>query len=97
MAKIESGMNPNAISRTGDGGLFQLNNLAYKFHYDKWRFVPATNTAIAMNTLGRLRTACKHKKDNSFVVCFNLGETGAARIRHPLSQTYYKKTNILWQ
>jgi soluble lytic murein transglycosylase-like protein len=97
VARVESNMNPNAVSRTQDGGLYQLNRNSYKFHNEKWRFMPATNIAIAMDTLKKLRTSCKHTKHNSFVLCYNLGKAGASRIRYPLSQTYYKKMNILWQ
>jgi len=97
MAKIESNMNPNAISRTGDGGLFQLNRVAHKFHYDHWRFIPVISTSIAMNFLGKLKTTCKHKAHNSYVLCYNLGRYGASKIKYPYKHPYYLKFNPVYQ
>lgn len=97
MAKIESNMNPNAISRTNDGGLFQINALSHKFHYDKWRFIPVINTAIAMNFLGELKNTCKHKFHNTFVICYNQGRYGASKIKYPYKHPYYLKFNQVYQ
>ena len=97
IARVESNMNPYAVSRTNDGGIFQLNRKSYKFHNDSWIFVPTTNIAIALNALSKLKTKCKHKENNTYVLCYNLGIRGASRITKPLSQNYYKKMNILWR
>lgn len=97
MAKIESSMNPTAISKTNDGGLFQLNRNFYRFHNPKWIFIPETNIAIALHTLGKLKGKCKHTKDNLYVLCYNRGITGAYKIKKPLEQAYYKKFNLLWK
>jgi len=97
MAKIESNMNPNAVSRTNDGGLYQLNRKVYKFHNESWRFHPAVNMAIAMRALAGLKEKCTHKSYNSYVLCYNMGIKGAKRIKFPLKQTYYKKMNLLWR
>jgi soluble lytic murein transglycosylase-like protein len=97
IARVESNMNPYAVSKTNDGGLFQLNRYSHRFHNDKWIFVPVTNIAIAMNTLSKLKTKCKHKVSNSYVLCYNLGIRGASKIKKPLSQNYYQKMNLLWR
>ena len=97
MARVESNMNPSALSRTNDGGLFQLNRKVYKFHNINWVFNPITNTAIAMNTLRKLKTKCNHKIKNSYVVCYNVGVHGATKIKDPFKQTYYKKMNLVWR
>lgn len=97
VAKTESSMNPNAISCTGDGGLFQLNNRSYKFHNEKWRFIPVVNIAVALNSLRILKKTCKHRLNNSYVLCYNMGERGASKIKFPYKQTYYQKMNILWR
>ena len=93
MARVESGMNPNAISRTQDGGLFQLNARAHKFHYDKWRFIPHTNMAIALHKLSGL----KKKLPKTYILAYNMGEAGSKRIKHPEKQTYVRKMNIIWR
>lgn len=98
MARVESNMNPNALSRTNDGGLYQLNRKSYKFHNEKWRFHPVTNMAIALDSLRKLKKTCSHKVSNSYILCFNLGQSGARKIKNPYNQTYYKKiTNVLYR
>lgn len=95
MARIESGMNSNAVSISGDGGLFQLNKRYYKFHNYKWVLDPYINTALAMNLLGNLKSKCKHKRNNSYIVCYNIGVYGASKIKNPENQSYFKKFNLI--
>jgi soluble lytic murein transglycosylase-like protein len=97
MARVESNMNPYAVSRTNDGGLFQLNRNSYRFHNDKWIFVPITNIALAMNTLGKLKKQCSHKVNNSYILCYNMGIKGASKVKRPFTQSYYRKMNLLWR
>lgn len=97
MARIESSMNPLAVSRTNDGGLFQLNRNFYKFHNPKWIFNPQTNIAIALNTLGKLKKKCKYTKENMYVLCYNRGVYGVSKIKKPTDQIYYKKFNLIWK
>jgi len=97
MARLESSMNPAALSKTNDGGLFQLNRKVYKFHNNTWIFDPEINTAMAMGTLSKLKTSCSHKIKNSYVLCYNLGVSGAKKIKNPWAQTYYKKFSLVWR
>lgn len=97
IAKIESNMNPMAISKTNDKGLYQLNSKYYKFHNPQMVFNPETNTALALHTLNKLKKDCKHVKNNTFVLCYNLGIKGASKIKQPLKQTYYKKITSIWR
>lgn len=97
MARVESNMNPNAVSLTQDGGLYQLNRKSYKFHNEKWRFDPIINISIALNLLGKLKEKCTHKSYNSYVLCYNMGVSGAKKIKFPHSHLYYKKMNLLWR
>lgn len=97
MATIESSMNPKALSRTGDGGLLQLNRKYYKFHNPDLIFNSETNIALALKTLSDLKKKCKHKLNNTYIICYNLGITGASKINNPSGQTYYKKTKLVWR
>lgn len=97
VARVESNMNPNAVSRTQDGGLYQLNRNSYKFHNEKWRFQPDINMAIALDSLRKLKYTCSHKISNSYVLCFNSGIVGARRIKFPFKHPYYKKMNLMWR
>jgi soluble lytic murein transglycosylase-like protein len=90
-------MNPNAISKTGDGGILQLNNRFYKFHNPKWVFNPEINLYIAIRTLKNLKQKCKHKNLNTYIVCYNLGIAGGSKIKNPFNQAYYKKSNLIWR
>lgn len=97
MAHVESNMNPLAVSRTNDGGLYQLNSKYFKFHNETWRYSIETNTALAMSHLSKLKQTCKFKVEKSYVVCYNLGVSGAKKIKNPFNQTYMKKMNILYK
>ncbi len=97
LARIESGMNPHAKSSTSDGGLFQLNSRSHKFHNEQWRYRVDTNTAVAMSTLAYLKQKCKHRLLNQFVLCYNRGIVGAARIKNPNKTQYYQKVTSLWR
>lgn len=97
LARIESGMNPAAKSSTSDGGLFQLNSRAHRFHNEQWRYRADTNTAIAMSTLAELKQKCKHRVLNQFVICYNKGIAGASKITNPRKTQYYQKVVSLWR
>jgi soluble lytic murein transglycosylase-like protein len=97
VARIESGMNPLAISRTNDGGLYQLNRKYHKFHNPDLIFDINYNIPKALYTLKELKKACSHKLNNTYVLCYNMGIRGAKNIKHPLKHRYYKKTNLFWR
>jgi soluble lytic murein transglycosylase-like protein len=97
IAHIESNSNPKAYSKTGDGGLFQLNENYYKFHNLKWVYDIQINTSLAMKTLQDLKEKCSHKLHKTYVVCYNLGISGAKKIKNPHGQTYYRKLNYVWK
>lgn len=85
------------MSSTGDGGLMQLNTKYYKFHNPDWIFKPTVNIALATKKLGYLKKNCYHKDNQTFVLCYNLGETGAKKIKFPTKHTYYRKVKTMWR
>jgi len=97
VARVESNMNPDAVSRTQDGGLYQLNRNSYKFHNEKWRFRPDINMAIALNSIRKLKATCSHKMSNSYMLCYNMGIVGARKVKFPFKHPYYKKMNLMWR
>jgi soluble lytic murein transglycosylase-like protein len=97
MATIESSLNPKALSKTGDGGILQLNRKYHKFHNPDLIFNYETNISLALKTLQELKTKCKHTLNNSYILCYNLGVRGASKIKNPFNQTYYKKTKLVWR
>jgi soluble lytic murein transglycosylase-like protein len=97
IARLESNMNPVAFSKTNDGGLYQLNTKYHKFHNPALIFDINYNIPIALYTLKNLRDTCKHKIDNTYVLCYNMGITGAKKIKYPLKHPYYRKTSLIWR
>jgi hypothetical protein len=97
LAKIESNFNPKAMSKTKDGGLFQLNTRYHKFHNPNWIFDIEINSHRAMKTLANLKTKCNLKFKNHFVLCYNMGTRGASKLKNPNNQTYIKKLTSVWK
>lgn len=87
---IESSGNPFALGSAREVGLMQI----------KPQYVPetalqlgqsCTNVMRGTAILRDMKKRCKHRLDKTYVTCYNLGITGARRIRHPKLQRYYKK------
>lgn len=88
--QIESNGNQFAVGKTQDSGLMQIRP----------KFVPetqlqlfnsCTNVMRGTYLLAQAKKSCKHSIDKTWIICFNLGKTGAKKIKFPKSQTYYKK------
>lgn len=97
IAKLESNFNPKALSKTKDGGLFQLNTRYHKFHNPDWIFDENINTYIAIQTLSKFKKICKYKSNYQFVLCYNMGLRGASKLKNPDGQTYIKKLTLVWK
>lgn len=90
--KVESRFQPKAIGGLGEVGLFQIRPQFSK--YSKTQLLEIhTNLKAGLEMLSDFKQTCKHKVDNSYVICHNLGKSGAKKIRNPFGQTYYKKVN----
>jgi soluble lytic murein transglycosylase-like protein len=88
--QIESRGNPFAVGRLDDSGLMQIR---HKFvpETQQQLFQGCTNIKRGVELLKQAREKCKHKLNNTWLVCYNLGTKGGAKIRHPSSFIYYKK------
>jgi len=91
--QVESRGNPFAIGRLGDSGLMQIRH----------RFVPetqqqlfqgCTNIKRGVEILKTAKEKCKHKLNNTWLVCYNAGIKGGAKIKYPTMFIYYKKVMI---
>lgn len=87
---VESSGNPFAMGSKGDSGLMQIR---HKFvpETEKQLLQACTNVRRGVSILKKAKQRCKHKKDKTWLVCYNLGITGGSRIKHPSSFIYYKK------
>src|SRR4051812_38991367 len=88
--KHESNYNPNVIGLVGEIGLMQIRPEYSKLTV-KDLFNPCKNIKEGVSILKRALQNCKHQADNTWIICYNLGVTGAEKIRYPQLHSYYKK------
>jgi soluble lytic murein transglycosylase len=86
---VESKGDPNAIGSVGERGLMQIRP-EFVPETALQLMQPCTNVQRGTQLLSDLKK--KYGRfDNTFVNCYNLGETGCKRIKHPKLFSYYKK------
>ena len=90
VADLESNMNPKAVGALGEVGLYQLRPEFFKTVKRKRLFNPETNIKLGIKHLAKSSRECKHKKDYTYVVCYNMGVAGAERVKYPKKFRYYK-------
>jgi len=81
----ESKGKPNAVGVKFEQGLFQLRPELFGFVDTK------TNIKLGVEYLAKMQKECKHRVDNTFVVCFNRGIVGGAKIKYPKQNHYFKR------
>lgn len=88
--QVESRGNPFAVGKLGDSGLMQIR---HKFvpETQQQLFQGCTNIKRGVELLKQAKEKCKHKLNNTWLVCYNVGIKGGQKIRHPSSFIYYKK------
>ena len=88
--QVESSGNPLALGSKGDSGLMQIR---HKFVPESRLQLlnPCTNVRRGIKLLKKAKEECKHKLNNTWLVCYNLGIKGGSRIKYPSSFIYYKK------
>lgn len=90
IAKTESNLNPNMLGKVGEIGLFQVRPQYYKQYTKKQLFDLKTNINVGIHHLKYSINHCKHKRKFDSVLCYNLGVTGASRIKYPSLHKYVK-------
>ena len=88
--QVESKGNPYAIGRLDDSGLMQIRHKLVP-ETQQQLFQSCTNIKRGVALLKQAREKCKHKLDNTWLVCYNAGLKGGSKIRHASSFIYYKK------
>lgn len=86
----ESAFKPNIVGSQGEIGLFQLHPKYFKLKKSKLLDV-RTNIRLGIKHLSEVKKQCKHKIDNTWIICYNLGVAKASRIKHPKLFKYYKQ------
>lgn len=86
LIRVESNFNADAIGSKGERGLLQLR---------PQYFAITGNALVDLETgvehLKTIRQTCPHSESHTWIICHNLGVAGAARIKNPKAQTYYRK------
>lgn len=91
IAKVESDNRPYAISPDGhDIGLMQIREM-YVPETREELLDACTSIRVASRLLSYKKKTCKHKKDYTYIVCYNTGVAGGEKINHPKKFVYYKK------
>ena len=88
--EVESKGNPFALGKNQDSGLMQIRH-QFVPETQQQLFQGCTNIKRGVALLKQAREKCKHKLDNTWLVCFNAGLKGGSKLRYPSSFIYYKK------
>lgn len=88
--QIESNGNPYSFGTKDDVGLMQIRS---KFvpENEIQLLNPCTNIKRGVQLLKKYKEKCVHRLDNTWVICYNLGISGARKIKYPKKFSYYKK------
>ena len=93
---VESGWDKNAVGPVGEIGLMQLN--PRYFHYPPASLKASElNIKLGIQHLAKMKRECPFKQHNAYVVCYNLGVTGAARLRNPYHFIYYRQVQSVYR
>ena len=90
VAKTESSLNPSAIGPRKEVGLFQVRP-EYSKYSAKELLIPHINIQEGLRILAQAKSKCKHQLVESWLVCYNVGISGGAKIKYPKKFKYYTK------
>lgn len=88
--QTESSGNPFALGKLGDSGLMQIRH-KYVPQTQMQLFQSCTNVKIGTELLRKAMLSCKHKANYTWLSCYNLGNAGAAKLKHPRKWPYVRK------
>lgn len=91
VARVESNFNPNAIGAIGEIGLYQLRPEYLTETERKNLHKPSVQIMLGIARLKKEKDGCYHKKDLTYLVCYNYGRTNALKVKHPDKFSYVKK------
>ena len=90
IAKQESSLRTDVIGSVGEVGIFQIRPKYSKYTADELKN-PIINIVEGLRFLKNARKRCKHQKDMTWIVCYNLGVVGGSKIKYPKKFDYYVK------
>lgn len=87
VAERESNFQHHRIGSLGEVGVFQLR----PEFFPKDAAMLERNVKYGVKFLAFVKANCVHQIENTWIVCYNVGITGAKKIRYPLLFPYYKE------
>ena len=90
VVQVESKFNSKAVGSLGEVGLFQVRP-EYSIYTKQELFNPKNNIREGLRILNEARLDCKHKKENTWLVCYNVGRHRGKSIKYPKLFPYYVK------
>jgi soluble lytic murein transglycosylase-like protein len=97
VARYESSLNPNAIGKLGELGIFQLRPEFIPKYSKKELLNPAINIVIGIQRLKQIKETCVHKNGIDWLVCYNYGESNAKRVKYPSLFPYVKNVKKIME
>lgn len=94
VAKVESNFNQQAIGSKNEIGVFQI--MPHLFPNKNLRNL-RVNIQTGIKHLAWNKRYCKHKVDNTWLVCYNYGVGNAQKVKHPKLWPYYKKVMKIYK
>jgi soluble lytic murein transglycosylase-like protein len=94
--KTESNFNCNARGAKGEIGLMQLMPAYYPVN-EADLYNARTNLKYGIRYLAQMQRDCVHREASSFLVCFNRGLAGGAKVVNPYQDAYYQKVMQVYQ
>lgn len=87
IAMVESNLNPDAVGKYGEVGLFQLRPEFHSVKPGDYKH----NTEVAVKYLVYIKRRCYSKYGKAWFICYNIGPNRNYTIRYPQSFDYYRK------
>ena len=92
VVQTESKFNTRAVGGVGEIGLMQLRPEYFASSKGgKELFRPEVNLDRGIAYLKTVKESCIHKAEHTFLVCYNTGIAGGAKIKYPRKFDYYKR------
>lgn len=90
VAEVESAFKIDAIGGVGEVGLFQIRP-EFSVVDEKELLNPIVNIIIGIRKLRKAKNECVHQVNLTWLICYNVGITGAKRIQYPELHPYVLK------
>lgn len=91
VAKVESGLNPDAIGDIGEIGVYQIRPEFAKGYTKKQLHDPFINIYLGLLKIREAQEKCIHKRDINYLICYNYGFANALKVKHPTLFPYVKR------